>query len=181
LLDGEIATRFLSLILAKPQVRWLLSSDHFSVDGTLIDAWCSMKSFRPKEDAGDDGLPGDGPGGRNAEVDFRVTCPLRIGPFFLRNLPVRFGRCQTKATAHVRCRTRQERSQPLVDALPELLDAAQRRLSPESDMARAIAYGTKRWLARNAIPEKSKEVSRSGTPGNIVDDLLDNVVRHFDL
>lgn len=73
LLDGEIAARFLSSILALPRVRRLLSSDHFSVDGTLIDAWCSMKSFRPKEDAGDDRSPGDGPGGRNAEVDFRGT------------------------------------------------------------------------------------------------------------
>lgn len=47
----------------------------------------------------------------------------------------------------VRCRTRQEKSRPLVDALREVLDAALRRLSPKSDMARAIAYGTKRWLA----------------------------------
>ncbi|MDG5973025.1 IS5 family transposase ISNisp7 (plasmid) [Sphingomonas paucimobilis] len=73
LLDGEIAARFLSSILALPQIRRLLSSDHFSVDGTLIEAWCSMKSFRPKEDAGDEGPSGDGPGGRNAEVDFRGT------------------------------------------------------------------------------------------------------------
>jgi len=47
----------------------------------------------------------------------------------------------------VRRRTRQERSQPLVDALREVLDAALRRLSPKSDMAKAIAYGTKRWPA----------------------------------
>jgi len=71
LLDGEIATRFLSAILARPKVKRLLSSDHFSVDGTLIEAWCSMKSFRPKDEGGDDGSPPDGLGGRNAEVDFR--------------------------------------------------------------------------------------------------------------
>ena len=71
LLDGEIAAHFLSAILARPQVKRLLSSDHFSVDGTLIEAWCSMKSFRPKEEAGADGPPPDEPGGRNAEVDFR--------------------------------------------------------------------------------------------------------------
>lgn len=34
---------------SKPRVKRLLSSDHFSVDGTLVDAWASMKSFRPKE------------------------------------------------------------------------------------------------------------------------------------
>ncbi len=39
LLDGEIAARFLAWILALPRVRRLLSSEHFSVDGTLIDAW----------------------------------------------------------------------------------------------------------------------------------------------
>ncbi len=73
LLDGEIAARFLSAILARPQVKRLLSNEHFSADGTLIEAWCSMKSFRPKDDAGADGPPGDAPGGRNDEVDFRGT------------------------------------------------------------------------------------------------------------
>ena len=48
LLDGEIAARFLSAILGRPQVKRLLSTEHFSVDGTLIEAWCSMKSFRPR-------------------------------------------------------------------------------------------------------------------------------------
>ena len=71
LLDGEIAARFLSAILARPRVKRLLSTDHFSVDGTLIEAWCSMKSFRPRDEAGGDGPPPGGSGGRNAEVDFR--------------------------------------------------------------------------------------------------------------
>lgn len=71
LLDGEIAARFLSAILARPQVKRLLSTEHFSVDGTLIEAWCSMKSFRPKDETSTDCPPPDEPGGRNAEVDFR--------------------------------------------------------------------------------------------------------------
>jgi transposase len=71
LLDGQIAARFLSAILARPRVKRLLSSDHFSVDGTLIEAWCSMKSYRPKDENGADDLPPDGTGGRNVEVDFR--------------------------------------------------------------------------------------------------------------
>ena len=71
LLDGDIAAQFLAAILARPQVKRLLSSDHFSVDGMLIEAWCSMKSFRPKDEAGVDDPPPDEPGGRNAEVDFR--------------------------------------------------------------------------------------------------------------
>ena len=69
LLDGEIAAKFLAAVLAQPRVKRLLSSDHFSVDGTLIEAWASMKSFKPKgsKDDGDDGAGG----GRNAEADFR--------------------------------------------------------------------------------------------------------------
>lgn len=71
LLDGDIAAQFLAAILARPQVKRLLSNGHFSVDGTLIEAWCSMKSFRPKEEADADRPPPAGPDGRNAEVDFR--------------------------------------------------------------------------------------------------------------
>jgi Transposase domain (DUF772)/Transposase DDE domain len=68
LLEGEIAGKFLAAILAQPKVRRLLSSDHFSVDGTLVEAWASMKSFKPKQDGGREPPPG---GGRNEEVDFR--------------------------------------------------------------------------------------------------------------
>jgi hypothetical protein len=56
-------------MLNLPQVRKLLSSEHFSVDGTLIEAWASMKSFIPKD--GGDPPSGKGDGGRNAERDFR--------------------------------------------------------------------------------------------------------------
>jgi transposase len=66
LLEGDIAAKLLSAILARPQVKRLLSSDHFSVDGTLIEAWASIKSFRRKDGKDKDG---DGPG-RNAERSF---------------------------------------------------------------------------------------------------------------
>ena len=49
LLDGDIAAKFFASVLNLPQVRSLLSSEHFSVDGTLIEAWASMKSFVPKD------------------------------------------------------------------------------------------------------------------------------------
>src|SRR5277367_4806773 len=45
LLEGEIAARFLSAVLAQPRIKRLLSSENFSVDGTLIEAWASVKSF----------------------------------------------------------------------------------------------------------------------------------------
>jgi transposase len=48
LLAGDIAAKFLSAVIGQPRVRVLLSDEHFSVDGTLIEAWSSMKSFKPK-------------------------------------------------------------------------------------------------------------------------------------
>jgi hypothetical protein len=45
LLEGEIATKFLGAVLDQSRVKALLSDEHFSVDGTLIQAWASMKSF----------------------------------------------------------------------------------------------------------------------------------------
>lgn len=66
LLEGEIAGKFLRAVLAQPRVKRLMSSDHFSVDGTLIEAWASLKSFRRKD--GSDNDP-EGPG-RNAERSF---------------------------------------------------------------------------------------------------------------
>src|SRR4029077_14540368 len=69
LLDGDIAVKFFAGVLNLPKVRKLLSSEHFSVDGTLIEAWASMKSFVPK--AGGKPPPPGG-GGRNADRNFRV-------------------------------------------------------------------------------------------------------------
>jgi transposase len=66
LLEGAIAAKFLAAVLAQPRVKRLMSSDHFSVDGTLLEAWASLKSFRRKD--GDD-QDHDGPG-RNAERGF---------------------------------------------------------------------------------------------------------------
>src|ERR1700689_956313 len=65
LLEGDIACGFLAAILADPRVKPLLSTEHFSVDGTLIEAWASMKSFRPKDGSGEPPAPG-----RNGERDF---------------------------------------------------------------------------------------------------------------
>jgi transposase len=65
LLEGNIAAKFLAAVLAQPKVKRLLSSEHFSVDGTLIEAWASIKSFRRKDGKDDDGGPG-----RNGERNF---------------------------------------------------------------------------------------------------------------
>jgi transposase len=67
LLEGDIAAKFLASVLAQPKVRKLVSTDHFSVDGTLIEAWASMKSVKPRDGSGEPPPQG---GGRNAEADF---------------------------------------------------------------------------------------------------------------
>jgi transposase len=65
LLAGDVATKFLAAVMAHRKVKALLSTEHFSVDGTLLEAWCSTKSFRPRDGAGP---PPDQ--GRNGEQDF---------------------------------------------------------------------------------------------------------------
>lgn len=99
LLTTDMSRKVMAAILAHPEVRPLLSDEHFSVDGTLVKAWASMKSFQPKDSAAPP--QDDNPGGppppagetsadtsqpqqteikpmpdtprqtRNAEVDFR--------------------------------------------------------------------------------------------------------------
>lgn len=65
LLEHEVAHRFLQKIVERARRDKLMSSEHFSVDGTLIEAWASMKSFRPKDEDDDD--KGDG----NGWADFK--------------------------------------------------------------------------------------------------------------
>ena len=64
-LAGDVAAEFLATLLDRPDVRRLLSSEHFSVDGTVIQAWASMKSFRPKDGSGEPTT-----GGKNGSRDF---------------------------------------------------------------------------------------------------------------
>jgi transposase len=65
LLDADVAAKFLEAVLRHAKVKGFLSDEHFSVDGTLVEAWASMKSFRAKD--GSDESPGPG---RNGERDF---------------------------------------------------------------------------------------------------------------
>ncbi len=66
LLEADVSKKFLQALLAQPKVKALLSEEHFSVVGTLLEAWASMKSFVPKDGSGE---PPAG-GGSNAERDF---------------------------------------------------------------------------------------------------------------
>lgn len=66
LLEHEVAKEFLGVVLEEARQRRLLSEDHFTVDGTLLESWASLKSFRPTD--GGDGTPVTGE--RNPSVDF---------------------------------------------------------------------------------------------------------------
>jgi transposase len=66
LLEHEVAREFLGVVLEEARRRRLLSEDHFTVDGTLLEAWASLKSFRPKD--GGDGTPLTGE--KNPSVDY---------------------------------------------------------------------------------------------------------------
>jgi transposase len=65
LLDHEVADEFFAAVVRQAKLRRYISSDHFSVDGTLLNAWASHKSFKPK-----DGPPSEPPAGRNVEVQW---------------------------------------------------------------------------------------------------------------
>jgi transposase len=68
LLNTEMCALFFGTIRDQAKKLKLVSNEHFTVDGTLLEAWASMKSFQPKDT--DDNTPPDSPG-RNREVDFR--------------------------------------------------------------------------------------------------------------
>jgi transposase len=65
LLEHQVTREFLSAVISEARRRKLLSEDHFTVDGTLLEAWASLKSFRPK-----DGGETNGSGENNPSVDF---------------------------------------------------------------------------------------------------------------
>jgi len=75
LLAGDIAAKFLSAVIGQPRVQALLSDEHFSVDGTLIEAWSSMKSFQPKGDGEAGGNDDDS--GSSAGQDAQATPTTR--------------------------------------------------------------------------------------------------------
>src|SRR5512139_1979520 len=68
LLGHDVAKKFLAEIVQQARSAQLMSDDHFTVDGTLIEAWASVKSFRPKDEKPEDRPPPDDPG--NPTVNF---------------------------------------------------------------------------------------------------------------
>ncbi len=70
LMEHAVVERFFTEVMSLADRQGLLSKDHFSVDGTLIQAWASHKSFAPK-DGGTDDANGGGGGGRNAQANWK--------------------------------------------------------------------------------------------------------------
>jgi transposase len=68
LLEADVARRFFEGVVQQAKAGRLLSADHFTVDGTLLEAWASLKSFRPKDESPRNRRPPDAPG--NPTVDF---------------------------------------------------------------------------------------------------------------
>ncbi|ESX00624.1 transposase ISGsu2 [Mesorhizobium sp. LSJC268A00] len=113
LLEGDIAAKFLAAVLAQPKVKKLLSTDHFSVDGTLIEAWASMKSVKPKDGpSGGHGEPPADGGGRNAEADFHgerrsnethtstLGCLMRLNSSSLKSLVIKRSPSRLQLSPH---------------------------------------------------------------------------------
>lgn len=74
LLEGEVSERFFAEVLATAKKQGLVSQEHFTVDGTIIEAWASHKSFQRKEESGDDdnNTPSGGGGSRkNPDVNYK--------------------------------------------------------------------------------------------------------------
>jgi transposase len=69
--QGEVFEKFMSKLLNHPKVKPLLSDEHFSVDGTLIEAWASHKSFKPKD--GSDGSDGSDFHGKKRKNDTHAS------------------------------------------------------------------------------------------------------------
>ena len=159
LLDGEVAAKFLAAVLTRPKVKRLLSNQHFSADGTLIEAWASLKSFKPKpgEGGGEAGPPedgaggdGDGAGGRNAEVDFKgerrsnATHSSTTDP---EALLYRKGPGMEAKLCYIGHGLMENRSGLIVDARLTLVSghaerlAALEMIAPHADRPRAITLG----------------------------------------
>jgi transposase len=68
LLEHDVAGKFFAAVVEEARAAHLMSHDHFTVDGTLIEAWASLKSFRRKDEKAKDRKPPDDPG--NPTVDF---------------------------------------------------------------------------------------------------------------
>jgi hypothetical protein len=115
LLDHEVADEFFAAVVRQAKLRRYISSDHFSVDGTLLNAWASHKSFKPK-----DGPPTEPPVGRNVEVQWHGEKRSNDTHASTTDPEARLYRKSNNTAAHVVLR------RASVDGAPQLLDRRRR-------------------------------------------------------
>ena len=101
LLQSDIAAAFFDAVVAQARTADLLSDEHFTVDGTLLDAWASLKSFRKTDDAPT--TPPDDPG--NPTVNFHGEIAAERHASVRRPIPTRGSRGRARAKRRS-CRTR---------------------------------------------------------------------------
>ena len=146
LLEGDVAAKLLGAVLAQPRVKHLLSTDHFSVDGTLIEAWASMKSFRPKDGSGEPPWAAGATARRTSTARSAPTRPTPRRPIRRRGSIAR-GRARRPSSASWATRLMENRNGLVVDAcLTEANGHAERiaalhMIEPRADRPRPITLG----------------------------------------
>lgn len=181
LLAGDIAPAFMAAVLGDERVRGPLSDDHFSVDGTLIEAWASLKSFTP-EDGG--GVPPAGAGrneardvhgerrgntthGSTTDPDARLyrkgwgkeAKPCLRGQLLMEN---RHGLVADGEVTRATGTAEREAAAGMVDDIP-----GRHRITVAADKGYDVADFVAGMRARNATPHRARDPRRAGARPSI--------------
>ena len=148
LLEAEVARAFFSEVVGEAGRRRLLSDDHFSVDGTLLEAWASLKSYRPR----DEQEPPSSGGGRNAEVDFR-------GQRRSRETHV------SRTDAEARLYRKGPQQEAKLSYLGHVLSENRHGLVVDVDLSEANGYAEREAALADAGAERARSRHAGGGPG----------------
>jgi IS5 family transposase len=165
LLEGNIAREFFAEVVELARQRSLLSDEHFTVDGTLIEAWASQKSFRPKDGSGSSSTSGDFRGQKRSNATHASTTDPQarlyrrthhgeaklsyLGHVLMENRHgLAVGGCVTQATGFAE----REAAVELVEGLP-----TRRRVTLGADKA----YDTRDFVARMRANEVTPHVAQN--------------------
>lgn len=184
-LTGEIEQAFFAEVLHLAEAGNLLSEEHFSVDGTLIEAWASQKSVRPKDGPPDQQVKDLGEGGRNPSVDFHGEKRSNATHASITDPDARFARKSTGAAyvlAYAGHILMENRSGLVVDAVVthatgtaeceaaiQMLDGVEgkKRITVGADKKYDTAEFVEELRARHVTPHVAQNVNRPG--GSAID------------
>ena len=148
LLEAEVARAFFAEVVGEAGRRRLLSDEHFSVDGTLLEAWASLKSYRPR----DEQEPPASGGGRNAEVDFQ-------GQRRSRETHV------SRTDAEARLYRKGPQQEAKLSYLGHVLSENRHGLVVDVDLSEANGYGEREAALADAGAERAWSRHVGGGPG----------------